>query len=279
MSLATLFIAFCGGVFGAIFGGTIAFIMAGFLSLLGAAIVLSNGDTYFINEVVFGPFFGPQVAFIGGVAAAAWQGKLTNSNDTGRNVMASAYQGKRSSYLIGGVFGLFGYIIAFIFLLFSPPIDAVALTIVILSLFIRKFIAKESIITINNNPANWQNALMEDIKYHIPLAFFISLGIAYVTIDLNIATFGWGISAMTLIFQYSTKQPIPVTHHVTLVSAYAALATGNIWFSAIIGMASMIVGLVLDRIINYRSGSHLDMPAAVIALFSLPIFIFQLLVS
>ncbi|MCH4168521.1 MAG: hypothetical protein LKF42_04655 [Streptococcaceae bacterium] len=279
MSLATLFIAFCGGVFGAIFGGTIAFIMAGFLSLIGAAIALSNGDTHFLNEVVFGPFFGPQVAFIGGVAAAAWQGKLSNNDDIGRNVMDPAYQGNLSTYLVGGLFGLFGYVIAYVLLLFSPPIDAVALTIVILSFFIRWFIAKEKIITIDKNPSSWQNELLLDIKYHLPMAFFISLGIAYVTIDLKIATFGWGISAMTLIFQYSAKRAVPVTHHVTLVAAYAALAIGNIWISATIGMFSMIVGLVLDRLINYRSGSHLDMPATVIALFSLPIFIFQLFMN
>lgn len=276
MSLITIMTAFCGGVFGALFGGTIAFIFSGFLAIIGAAIILSSGDAHFLNEIVFGCFFGPQISFVGGVAGAAWRGRETKNSAIGRDVMEPLYSsGSMLSYLIGGGFGVIGLLLSEFLLSFSPPIDAIALAIIIINLIIRLAVTDSPILTVKKTDDNWQDDLLKKICYHLPLAFFISFGSAYVIDIVGIATFGWGISALTLVFQFGTKCSIPVTHHVTLIAGYAVLAFNNVWIAATIGMLSMLVGLVFERVTNHKTASHIDMPAAMIAIFSFGIFIVE----
>lgn len=64
MTLILILAAFGGGVFGSLIGGTIAFIFTGILALLGFAILLTTGDSMILDKIAFGPFFGPQVAFV-----------------------------------------------------------------------------------------------------------------------------------------------------------------------------------------------------------------------
>lgn len=276
MSITTLFIAFGGGIFGALFSGTIAFIFTGFLSIIGLSITLSTGDTQFMDTVVFGNFFGPHVSFVGGVAAAAWSGRIKQNPEIGRDVSTPLYDTQSmSTYLMGGLFGCFGYLLATLFLQFAPPIDAIALTIILLNCLIRLTISKSSVITKYSDSKKWFDYLMKDILYHLPWVFFMNLGIAELCLSLNSATVGWGISALTLLFQFGSTAAIPVTHHITLITGYAVLATGNIWAAALIGVLSMIAGRVFERLTNHQGATHVDMPAAMIALFSFPIFLYQ----
>lgn len=277
MSLTALIIAFGGGIFGALFSGTIAFIFTGFLSIIGMAILLSTGDTQFMDTVVFGNFFGPHVSFVGGVAAAAWQGRITQNPEIGRNVSLPLYDANSTStYLIGGLFGCLGYLLTNFLLLFTPPIDAIALAIILLNFLIRWTVTKTSLVTKYDHSQKWSDGLQKDLMYHLPWVFFMSLGIAELCLSLDIATVGWGISALTLLFQFGSTATIPVTHHITLVTGYAVMATGNIWIAASIGVLTMVAGRIFERITNHQGASHIDMPAAMIALFSLPIFIYQL---
>ncbi|MBX8935480.1 hypothetical protein [Enterococcus gilvus] len=276
MSLTALFLAFGGGIFGTLFSGTIAFIFTGFLSIIGLTIALSTGDSQFMDNVVFGNFFGPQVSFVGGVAAAAWYGKIERNPEIGRNVSTPLYATQSmSTYLIGGLFGCFGYLLTALFLLFTPPIDAIALTIILLNCLIRLTISSSSVITKYSGTQKWSEDLVKDLLYHVPWVFFMNLGIAELCLSLNSATVGWGISALTLLFQFGSTAVIPVTHHITMITGYAVLATGNIWVAALIGVLAMIVGRIFERLTNHQGATHIDMPAAMIALFSLPIFLYQ----
>lgn len=276
MSLTALFLAFGGGIFGTLFSGTIAFIFTGFLSIIGLTIALSTGDSQFMANVVFGNFFGPQVSFVGGVAAAAWYGKIERNPEIGRNVSTPLYATQSmSTYLIGGLFGCFGYLLTALFLLFTPPIDAIALTIILLNCLIRLTISSSSVITKYSGTQKWSEDLAKDLLYHVPWVFFMNLGIAELCLSLNSATVGWGISALTLLFQFGSTAAIPVTHHITMITGYAVLATGNIWVAALIGVLAMIVGRIFERVTNHQGATHIDMPAAMIALFSLPIFLYQ----
>lgn len=276
MSLTALFLAFGGGIFGTLFSGTIAFIFTGFLSIIGLTIALSTGDSQFMDNVVFGNFFGPQVSFVGGVAAAAWYGKIERNPEIGRNVSTPLYATQSmSTYLIGGLFGCFGYLLTALFLLFTPPIDAIALTIILLNCLIRLTISSSSVITKYSGTQKWSEDLVKDLLYHVPWVFFMNLGIAELCLSLNSATVGWGISALTLLFQFGSTAAIPVTHHITMITGYAVLATDNIWVAALIGVLAMIVGRIFERLTNHQGATHIDMPAAMIALFSLPIFLYQ----
>ncbi|PWJ25437.1 hypothetical protein ATK17_1558 [Branchiibius hedensis] len=70
-----LLLAAGGGFLGAAIGGLNAFIFTGLAVLLGNAIMMAGGSAGFLNTVAFGPFLGPHVAFVGGVAAVAYAGR------------------------------------------------------------------------------------------------------------------------------------------------------------------------------------------------------------
>lgn len=71
-----LLISFCGGAFGAAIGALPAFIFCGFLGFLGVAAAMAGASFDWHSIITFGPFFGPHIAFAGGVGAAAFAKKM-----------------------------------------------------------------------------------------------------------------------------------------------------------------------------------------------------------
>ena len=85
MSIFGIIAAFGGGILGSYVGAVPAFIMTGFLALIGNLITAAGvaGDVA-VGVLAFSSFIGPNVAFAGGVAAAAYArktGKLENGAD------------------------------------------------------------------------------------------------------------------------------------------------------------------------------------------------------
>jgi hypothetical protein len=78
-SMNLLFSVF-GGMIGAIFGPITTFIVVGFVGLAGVIATISGSTFDWIGLVALGPIFGPHVAFVGGVAAAAYAKKLVVLN-------------------------------------------------------------------------------------------------------------------------------------------------------------------------------------------------------
>ena len=72
MSIFGIIAAFGGGILGSYVGAVPAFIMTGFLALIGNLITAAgvSGDVA-VGVLAFRSFIGPHVAFAGGVAAAA----------------------------------------------------------------------------------------------------------------------------------------------------------------------------------------------------------------
>lgn len=68
--------SFAGGIFGALIGANAAFIFTGIMTLVGTAILVSNGDASFLESVALGPIFGPHISFVGAVAAVAFGNKV-----------------------------------------------------------------------------------------------------------------------------------------------------------------------------------------------------------
>ena len=84
LTITLLLAAFAGGLFGAAIGGLPAFIFTGFVVLAGSAAAASGSDFDFINDIAFGPVFGPHISFAGGAAAAAFaarRGELEDGKD------------------------------------------------------------------------------------------------------------------------------------------------------------------------------------------------------
>jgi hypothetical protein len=178
--MGVLIAAFGGGIFGALIGATASFVLLGFMGTFGIAITLAGGGDTFLNEVAFGPFFGPHVAFVGGVAAAAFAGKISKRRNKDnslvtkdpanvKNVMAATDEktkDAKSEYilngedttiplfktsdplilLIGGIFGLLGHLTNQLFTNWNIPIDTIALTVAVFGIITRFVFGKSGIL-------------------------------------------------------------------------------------------------------------------------------------
>lgn len=301
MSIVTLIAAFGGGVFGSLIGATTAFIFTGILALIGIAVSLSGGGDVVLNEIAFGPLFGPHVAFAGGVAAAAYLGRkkkkeleragvsgsdaqevyghdnpdvdneylnrLVDGADTATPLFKS---NDPIALLVGGVFGALGYALNYVFSadMLNFPMDTIAL-VVLISGLVSRFVFGKSGLT-GNYPANESKfgPVNSNLLFTAIWSIAYAAVIGYVAIELNMANIGFAISAASLIFIYFGLS-FPVSHHIAMVAGYAAIQFGNIWMAMLFGLLAAILGEYTQRAVNTHVDTHIDMPATVIALFSL----------
>lgn len=301
MSIVTLIAAFGGGVFGSLIGATTAFIFTGIMALVGIAVSLSGGGDMILNEIAFGPLFGPHVAFAGGVAAAAYLGRkkkkelervgvsgsdaqevyghdnpdvdndylnrLVDGSDTATPLFKS---NDPIALLVGGVFGALGYALNYLFSadMLNFPMDTIAL-VVLISGVVSRFVFGNSGLT-GNYPTNESRfgPVNSNLLFTAIWSVAYAAIIGYVAIELNMANIGFAISAASLIFIYFGLS-FPVSHHIAMVAGYAAIQFGNIWMAMLFGLLAAILGEYTQRAVNTHVDTHIDMPAAMIALFSL----------
>ena len=100
------------------------------------------------------------------------------------------------------------------------------------------------------------------------------LAAAYAAIQTGSPFLGFGISAATLLFLNLGIGKIPVTHHMTLPAATAYLATAGTGYSPIVALAiaglfgvlGALVGEAFQRVFYAHGDTHVDPPAASIAI-------------
>ncbi|AZZ39892.1 hypothetical protein [Acidipropionibacterium jensenii] len=135
-----LLAAIAGGAVGAAIGGNYAFVMTGFMVLVSWGIFAATGNTFGFDFLAFGPFFGPYVAFAGGVAGAiyaTYKGYMTDGKDVNSPL---AGLGKPDVLMVGSLFGVFGYLVQIgisYIPWFGKHTDSVALTVLISGLAAR----------------------------------------------------------------------------------------------------------------------------------------------
>ncbi len=255
-----LIAAFGGGAFGAAIGGQTAFIMTGFLYMVGLGGYLGGADmTWFMNSVVFGPVFGPHIAFLGGAIAAAYAAKkgYMPAGTNGRDIVTPlAGLSKSDVYVVGGIGGMVGYLVNQVFALI-PAIgtdaaanygndvlgstDTVAMTIIVVSIVVRFVFGSTGMFSTKQGPLLWvggdkhwvghqekwgQTALIG--AFTGMLSGFATLMIVqHVFADVpeivgHAQLVGWAFSAITLLF-LTCGLNTPVTHHMTIIGSIAAL--------------------------------------------------------
>lgn len=274
MSFIALLVAFSSGVFGAAIGALPAFIFVGILVLVGVGVQLAGGggDFFAIPFGVFGPHVGGFAAGVAAASYAASRGKFNNARDITAGMMGI---NSPDALLVGGVFGIIGYLINWAFGLVGMPwTDTVALTVVVSAIIVRLIWGKTGVFgqvadgESRYNPSEghcwvpWQ---------HSPLQLLmIGLGggglSAYLAITLGApgAVLGFGISATSLVFlQFGTK--IPVTHHITLIAAVVAGASGSFLLGVLAGVVAAFVGEFMANTFCAWGDTHIDPPACTIA--------------
>lgn len=280
MNLPMLFAAFSGGVFGAILGGTASFVFTGIIALMGTSVLLATGDSTLLDVVAFGPFFGPHIAFVGGVAASALAGvkreslqaegnELCNSYLEGANCAESNFQSRDISViLIAGVFGIIGYLINELIASTGIAIDTIALTVVLSNLLSRFVVARDGLVGSPEDHEITGQTTVFTFIWSLTAAFLTAFAVMAIkdSFGVEVANIGWAISAISLIFIYTNMPEFPASHHVTMNAGYFTVATGNIWVGAIAGAITGVLGEYVQKYTNTGVKSHLDMPAITIAI-------------
>jgi hypothetical protein len=292
----SLLLAAGGGFFAAAIGGLNAFIFTGFMALAGHAILMGGGTSDFLGFAAFGPLFGPHISFAGGVAAVAYaarSGKEVGGKDIGVPLIGIE---RPDVLLVGAGFGMIGYVIQFL-VSKIPGIgglwDSVALTVILSSFIVRLAFGRSSIFGNLPEGSGWGRFAPRDdaawVRWHekplpnVVLGLFTGLLAAGVCLKLaewypNWAQAGaaytlvFGISAMSLMF-LSLGLSFPVTHHMTIIGALAALKFLPIvgghpipamFIGAVAGMCSALTAELFARLWHDHGNTHIDPPAAAI---------------
>lgn len=294
MDIITLLFSFCGGVIGAVFGPVTTFVAAGCAGLLGIIASISGAKFDWIGIVALGPVFGPNVAFVGGVGAAAFAGRK-GYLETGKDIVKPLISLKKPSVLIvGGIFGTLGYALnALIVYLVPGKIDSLALTIVTLGIFGKLIFGREGVKGIIGSVPEETKAAggrysVKSKGMWIPFAntalektilgVSVGGGSAYITYIMlqnpstaQAAGFaGFFLSAASLIW-LECGHPVPATHHITLCASYAVIASGGnlLWGFAGALIAAFSADFLAKTFFVYGSDAHVDPPSMGIAFTSL----------
>ncbi|PKZ89355.1 hypothetical protein CYK24_03425 [Trueperella bernardiae] len=255
--------AFGGGAFGAAIGGQTAFIFTGLMYLIGLGVYMAGMDASpYMDSVVFGPVFGPHIAFAGGATAAAyaaWKGAMPKGTN-GRDIVTPlAGLGRSDILVVGGVTGMIGYILNLAIAQVLPTLrtdpllhygnealgstDTVALTIIIIAIVTRFVFGKTGIFNKVNglgllevgegkhwveHQEKWSVTATHGLTSGLLSAFGTLVVVQHFfevsggAIANHAQLLGWAISAVTLIF-LTCGLPTPVTHHMTILASIAAL--------------------------------------------------------
>lgn len=289
-----LLAAFGGGVFGAAIGALPAFIFTGFAVICAVPAILAGSPFNLASTLAFGPFFGPHVSFAGGAAAAAYaarKGKLATGKD-----ISSAIMGLNDpvALLVGGIFGILGYLLVYVFNISFPAgmTDNVALTVFLSGIVARLAFGQTGVFGKLDEEAQKRGRFKTGgasvwLPYQESLGQLLTLGIglslvnswiadAIVKTNPNFAlaatTLGFGISAAKLfLLQFNMK--VPVTHHITLISAVATVTSGSVLWGVVFGTAAALLVEGCSRLFYIHGDTHIDPPATGIWIMTLLIYL------
>jgi hypothetical protein len=289
-TIISLLVAFGGGIFGAALGALSAFAFVGFLTLIGVALTLgiapdatsvAQGAAAYFGDLPFGAF-GPHVGgFASGIAAAAYAAHK-GYTESGRDIITAGMGLNRPDVLlVGGIFGVLGYILCCLIHEipdFGPGLawtDYPGICVVISAIIVRLIWGKTGIFGKAEEGRSFFDP-SDAIKW---LPFMSSkgqialigagvgllggwMGITYGGVGVLLA---FGVAAASLIL-LSLGLAIPVTHHIALPSAIAGAASGSILWGLIVGIICAFVGELCARLFLVHGDTHIDPPATAIAI-------------
>ena len=272
MNIGLIILSFVAGVLGTFMGATQTFIGTGFFGLVLVILTLmgiQGAPIDFLNNIVLNDFFAPCVIFNGAVVATAYAAKHHDIRgvDTNRSLL---FTKDWKVFLSGGIGATLGYLIFCLLNYLEVPADTGALTIIVINSVTRLLFNKDQ--WINKKPMTPSLfATMNLLLFQCILALCVSIiTIAAIRIT-NIMSITFYISAFSLIF--SLKNPsFPVTHHISMITAYMFVQSGDVLLSIIFGIFAHMCFTLFVKYFNIDCGTHIDPPAVVIGTLSFIIF-------
>lgn len=294
-----LLAAIGGGMFGAAVGAVPAFVLAG-IAAAGtfAYSVLAAGQAdlqpaSLSGLAPFGPWLSPNIAFAGGVAAAAYAARR-RFHAAGTDTVLPLTGLQRPDVLaVGGLFGAYGYVLQWLFTAYSPTfagnvvITPIVTAIVVSNMTSRLVFGRSGLFgkpehsrsrwapTETHNWVPWQERPLQVLAIGfalgLPSAYLVSVvpGFGF---DLGLA-----ISATWLLF-LCLGFKTPVAHHVTLGASIGVLVLGNIWWGLALAVAGALIGEIMACLFQYHGDTAIDPPSVALlvlwlfAVFTAPAF-------
>ena len=262
-----------GGLFGAAIGTLPAFVFTGLLVIAGSAVAAAGGGTDVLAHIAFGPVFGPHIAFAGGAAATAYayrRGLIDSGRDISLPLMGL---GRADVLLVGGAFGSAGYLLESLwrFAGLGPRTDTIAMTVVVSAMIVRLLFGRSGLASRQFRPDERRNWVRHQERPSQCAVIGLGVGLvsAFIAVTLGPErggdVLGFGIAAASLVFaQFGLK--VPVTHHMALPAAAAVLASGNFLAGPVFGIVGAFAGEGFSRVFHQHGDTHVDPPAAGIAM-------------
>jgi len=268
--------------------------------LLGEILRLTGSSIDLTQSIAFGVVLGPHVSFGGGVAALAYASKRGYHQATSfpyhpAKEVVTGLGSKWDVLVVGGVFGILGFLIKQAVAAVSIPADPVASGVVV-SAFIHRAVMGYRIMGIPrfDSESDTGHPVETWLPYQTDWLDISVLGVSfgmiggYLTYLTTSAFMGFGLSTAMLIFLCAGVKRIPVTHHITLPAGTAVLAYSGVqsfsvdpvklqqqmdlstvlYLGAGFGFAGAISGEICQRLFYARAETHLDPPAASIVVTS-----------
>jgi hypothetical protein len=274
-----LLAAFGGGIFGAAIGGLPSFILCGVAAIVGAAVALATGNGNVSTWVAWGPVLGPQISFAGGAAAAVYAARKGKLPSGGRDI-ATALLGLKSPdvLLVGGAFGVLGYILWLAFaqlpglgsaasMGFTNPI---ALSIIVNAIIARLMFGKTGVFgKVPAGENRWRASdkgawlpWLNDPSELLIMGLGIGIMVSWITTKFpGMAAMWFGFAALSLIFlQYGNK--MPVWHHIALAAEQAVAFGGDVWWGLTFAVLGAFIGDFYGQLFTAWGDSHIDPPSA-----------------
>ncbi|WP_421901811.1 hypothetical protein [Maridesulfovibrio sp.] len=275
METLSLLVAFAGGIFGAAIGGLAAFVFVGILILVGVAAQATGAD---LLSVPLGAAFGPHVGgFASGVAAAAYAAKKGVLEGGGKDIVSPMMGlNKPDVLLIGGIFGIVGYLLNYCFTLVNFPwTDTIALSVVVSGIIVRVLWGNgvfghvaEGSSRYEPTPGTewvpWQSSIGQRLIIGLGAGALSAYLTTAIGVDNGGVVFGFAISAASLAFLFFGLQ-VPVTHHITLIAAVVTASSGSILMGTIFAMIAAVLGEFFADTFHVHGDTHIDPPACTIA--------------
>jgi len=273
-----LLVCFAGGMFGAAVGGLPSFVICGVGAVVGLGVLVATGDGTFVNAVAWGPLLSPGVAFVGGVAAAAYAGKAGKLEGGGKDIVTPLMGLKAPDVLlVGGVFGALGGALIWLngklpMLGGWPLMNPAVFSILVTAVVVRYLFGSTGLFGKCKAGANrWAVSegaawvpFMEQPAELLVLALAYGLPIAYINQTIPaLFTFGFAIAAVWLLF-LGLGKPVPVAHHIGISAGMAMAITGDMWWSATFAVVAAFMGEIGACLFQYHGDTHIDPPSVAV---------------
>lgn len=261
-------------------GALPAFILTGVIAIAGSTAAMAGGADMTVGFVAFGSYLGPHIAFAGGVAAAAYAARNKKLGD-GTDIL-SCLNGLSDpmTLIVGGIFGVLGFLIHYVLgNVLHLNTDLPGFTVIISAVIARLLFGTSGLI--GKAPAGQVREYItvgKGMVCNILLGLGIGTATGFVYQALvdggatqaalgNFPVLCFGIAAVSLIFA-QTGFAMPGTHHIALISALAAVTSGNPVMGPLFGILASLTGDFAGKTFNSHCDSHIDPPAFTIFIFT-----------